>query len=174
MASSLNYKIIFLLVINLYLFVTTNATPTLLEKVCDKTRDIAFCLNVFGADPATRTASLPELGQIAIDKATDKASKTRSDINKRLFFAFDPKLKNVLTQCLHAYDGALAALRIAPDDLSKAHYMDLYRHANDAGQGATACEQSFIGSSLPSPLTRDNVQLSNYCNIIQIIANVSW
>ncbi|XP_075479515.1 pectinesterase inhibitor-like [Primulina tabacum] len=174
MASSLNYKIIFLLVINLYLFVTTNATPTLLENVCDKTRDIAFCLNVFGADPATRTTSLPELGQIAIDKATEKAWKTRSDINKRLFFAFDPKLKNVLTQCLHSYDNALAALRIAPDDLRKAHYMYLYRHANDAGQGATACEQSFIGSSLPSPLTRDNVQLSNYCNIIQIIANVSW
>ncbi|XP_073294611.1 pectinesterase inhibitor-like [Primulina huaijiensis] len=170
MAFSLNYKMFFLFVHG-YLFVTTHAAaPTLLEKVCKKTVDIDFCLNVFGSDPATRTASLPGLAQIAIDKATDKAMKTRTDTKTRSFFTSDPKLKDVLMQCVHEYDSALAALRIAPVDLRKGHYADLYRHANDAARGAVACERGFIDKSLPSPLTRANLQLGDYCNIIEVIA----
>ncbi|XP_073121165.1 pectinesterase inhibitor-like [Henckelia pumila] len=170
MAFQVNHNITFILVINGYLFVMTNATPTLLETVCSKTTDIEFCLNVFGSDPATRTASLRGLAQIAIDKATEKAMKTRTDVEKRSFFVPDPKLKYVLIQCVHEYDGALTALRIAPVDLREARYADLYRHASDAARGAVACERGFIDKSLPSPLTRANLQLGDYCNIIEVVA----
>ncbi|KZV14574.1 pectinesterase inhibitor-like [Dorcoceras hygrometricum] len=111
---------------------------------------------------------------MAIDKATDKAGRTRADIAKRLLSAWDPRLKNALSQCLHGYDDALAALRLAWSDLSKGHYMELYQDANYAGRGFTSCEQAFIDNSLTSPLTTDNRHLSNYCNILQIIANASY
>ncbi|KZV14575.1 invertase/pectin methylesterase inhibitor family protein [Dorcoceras hygrometricum] len=170
---ALNYKIIFLLAINGYLFLTTHARPTLLEEVCNKTVNIGFCLNVFGSDPATRTASLPDLGQLAIAKATDRAVTTMKKSKTRSFFASDPKIRDALNECVHEYEAALAALRAAPDHLRKGRYADVYRHASQAAGEAIACQQGFLDRSVRSPLTRENLQLRDYCNIIEVIADAS-
>ncbi|KZV14576.1 invertase inhibitor [Dorcoceras hygrometricum] len=172
MVSPLNYRIIFLLV-NGFLLPMAHATSTILEEVCHKVVDIDFCLNVFGSDPATRTASLPQLGQLAIAKATDKASTTRTDIKARSFFATDPKIRDLLNQCVHEYDDALVLIRMAAVDLKKARYAFVYQHASGAAREVFACEQGFIDKSVPSPLTRANLQLRDYCNIIEVIANFS-
>ncbi|KZT75350.1 invertase inhibitor [Dorcoceras hygrometricum] len=85
MVSTLSYKILFLLVNAYTLSPTTHASEsTLLEVVCSKVKNADFCLHVFGSYPSVRTADLPELGTLAIDKARDKAAATKHDIVWRL------------------------------------------------------------------------------------------
>ncbi|XP_075479517.1 pectinesterase inhibitor-like [Primulina tabacum] len=153
-----------------WLFTATHAT--LLETECNKATDPEFCLNVFGSDPATRAASsLVGLEQIGIAKATSHAEQTRADINRRLFFSTEPREKNVLSQCVHKYNGALAALKVAPFSLGRKLYSDLFMQASTAQTAAIRCEKAYIKNSLPCPFTRANVQLEDLCDIIKVVAN---
>ncbi|XP_073294612.1 pectinesterase inhibitor-like [Primulina huaijiensis] len=160
----------FLVLLHACLFTATHAT--LLETECNKATDPEFCLNVFGSDPATRAASsLVGLAQIGIAKATSQAEKTRADINMRLFFSTEPKERDVLSQCVHVYNGALAALKVAPFSLRRKLYSDLFLRATMAQTAVTRCEKTYIENSLPCPFTRANVQLEDLCDIIKVVAN---
>ncbi|XP_073121164.1 pectinesterase inhibitor 1-like [Henckelia pumila] len=180
MPFSLDHKMIFLLLLEYSivvvllhagLFATTNAT--LLETECSKANDPEFCLHVFGSDPASRAASsLVALARMGIDKATIHAVKTREDASERWFFSTEPKERNIMGYCVDEYDHALAALKAAPVSLGKKFYIDLYLRAIMRAQtAATNCEQMFISSSLPSPITRANVQFRDFCDILQVVAN---
>ncbi|XP_073295148.1 uncharacterized protein [Primulina huaijiensis] len=113
----------FLVLLHACLFTVTHAM--LLETECNKATDPELCLNVFGSDPATRAASsLVGLAQIGIARATSHAEQTRAGINTRLFFSTESKERNVLSQCVHKYNGALATLNVAPFTLRRKLYSE--------------------------------------------------
>ncbi|KAI3464727.1 hypothetical protein Pfo_021390 [Paulownia fortunei] len=131
----------FLLLLSGYLYPRTNSTP--LNVVCRRAIDHAFCSNNFGSNTETRTAGLPVLAQLAIDRAQNNGIAAKRSIHSLILLAVDPQLKTLLSQCKNAYVDALNALRIAPDDLKRGLFRDLRLHAGQALDAAKQCETSF-------------------------------
>ncbi|KAK4437143.1 hypothetical protein Salat_0048200 [Sesamum alatum] len=168
--NSLSYSFIFYLLLVGGQCLTTAA---LLEDVCRKAQDQAFCLTLLGNDPRSRNADAPLLAQIALDLASASAKATKPRIDSLHLYAKDPQLKTDLEQCQKYYTDALNALNNAVAYLKKADYRSLNVEAEDVYNGGHYCQDAFKPPKV-SPLTNENNALSNYADIIGVISNMAY
>lgn len=163
----------FLCVVVVFLLVF-HASGTAIDDVCNKTKDRGFCQRVLGSDPRTRGANFHMLAQIALDLASTSASATKPKIHNLLLAAKDPNFRARFGMCERYYADALDVLRIANDDMKRGSFDDLLIFANGAQDDAISCEYQFTkpktGPVLQSPLTNDNNNMNNLCDILGAVA----
>lgn len=156
-----------LLVVLQLLFLLTNGAP--LDDVCRGTKEPPLCLSVLGSDPRSRSATLPQLAEIAIDAAEFKATATKVKIHALLLSAKSPSLKNLYGQCENNYLDALSALAAAPNDLAQRRYGNLRADGGRVVDTIGSCERVFPGKS---PFADDNRYVSILGDAIAVAAQL--
>ncbi|WMV32226.1 hypothetical protein MTR67_025611 [Solanum verrucosum] len=154
------------------LMIPSKSNP--LTKVCIKSKNPRFCLQVFGLNPHR---SPYELTQEAINLALRNASETASKIAIFLDETNDNNLKVIYNYCLDYYHYAINSLRGAEENFLKDGlvYNRVYVAGNFAQKANFYCENEFqriIGYAYASTLTKDNERMGIFGSIIVAAADL--
>ncbi|MCD7457263.1 hypothetical protein HAX54_034653 [Datura stramonium] len=148
-------------------FFITPSTSNYLAKVCIKSKNPRFCLQVYGLNPHRRPY---ELTQEAINLALTNASDTIKKIHTFIDQTEDYNLQVIYNYCLNYYQSIIDTLRDAEEQfLKEGRYFDVNDAGNMAQLNAFRCENEFQrkwGYVYDSTLTKDNENLRIFGSIV--------
>jgi pectinesterase inhibitor-like protein len=151
----------------------TNARPvkiteSVLNSICSKTEDPAFCMQALKSDPRTATADLQGLAQVAIDLANATASGAYPLIQTQLNQTKDPALKQLYTECLDSYEETIDEIEYASEKLSSKDYIAVNQAASACMTDATECQDATTTEAFSLP--QETKKLSQLCKITFLIS----
>ena len=169
MATSLSHP----LAIALLLFAAAAAaSPELVQSVCRHTSNYTFCASTLAADPRTPSADSYALAFVAFEIAYKNASATRAAASALLRRAgADVSRRQSLERCGAEYDGAVAALEMAYNDLNSETFFELADLAGEASRRAGKCDAAFKGVK-DRPLAGRNKALKALCEICVAVSKL--
>ncbi|KAF3633075.1 putative zinc finger A20 and AN1 domain-containing stress-associated protein 8-like isoform X2 [Capsicum annuum] len=148
-------------------FLMTPTTSNPLAKVCIKSKNPRFCLQVLGLNPHL---SPYELTLEAINLAMASASGTTKKIHTFLDQTKDDNLKVIYNSCLNFYQSVIDTLTSTEEHfLKEGQYYGVNVAGNIAQLDSFQCEtafQSIIGYAYESTLTKDNENLRIFGSIV--------
>ena len=163
-----------LLAVILLCFCPTNARPvvkiseSMLNFICSKTEDPAFCMQALKSGPRTATADLQGLAQVAIDLANATAAGAYPLIQTQLNQTKDPALKQLYTECLDSYEEAIDEIEYASEKLSSKDFVAVNQAASACMTDASECQDATTTEAFSLPQeTKDLLQL---CKITLLIS----
>lgn len=157
------------------LYVTQFPNPTgaasLVEKVCQHSHNKENCIETFASNPDSKTASLRQLGLIALKIAAQNATNTSLYIQKLLNNqSLEAGLQQSLSDCLDNYidandqlDDSVAAVLANADQ-------DVRTWINAAIADIKSCEDGFAqNGGNPAVLKKRNSSFRQLCNNVLAI-----
>ncbi|KAL3639537.1 hypothetical protein CASFOL_017444 [Castilleja foliolosa] len=162
------FSSLLLLQLTACLFLQTNGA--IVDIVCGQTKNPSLCFKSLGSDPRSKSASLQQLAQIAIDAAEYDATQAKIKIHSYVLSEKSPKLKDLYYKCENLYLDALAALRVAPGELEGHRYGVLSQIGVRVLGQVDACEAAFNNNS---PFKAENQVVGVLADAIAVIANKS-
>ncbi|XP_059441191.1 pectinesterase inhibitor-like [Corylus avellana] len=152
----------------------TNARPlkiseSMLNFICSKTEDPAFCKQALKSDPRTATTDLQGLSQVAVDLANATAAGTYPLIQTQLNQTKDPALKQQYTVCLDSYKEAIDNIEYAREKLSSKDYIAANQAASACMTDATKCQDATTTTEAFS-LPQETKKLFQLCKITFLIS----
>ncbi|XP_059435194.1 pectinesterase inhibitor-like [Corylus avellana] len=165
-----------LLAIILLCICPTNARPvvkiseSMLNFICSKTEDPAFCMQALKSDPRTATADLQGLAQVSIDLANATAAGAYPLIQTQLHQTKDPALKQQYTECLDSYEEAIDDIEFAREKWSSKDYIALNQAASACMTDATECQDAITTDDQAFSLPEETKKLFQLCKITLLIS----
>lgn len=149
----------------LLLLSLTAAAP--LDEVCGATKRPPRCRSLLEAsDTRSRTAAMPELGEIAITAAMDAAGAVKIKVHGLVLAARDRKLRSLYRSCEDLYLDAIDQLAIAPEYLEKRRYHKLKAAAGAVAGGVRGCAAAVAKSGGLRAEVEDSGVLADAIDVI--------
>ncbi|KAE8710549.1 40S ribosomal protein S27 [Hibiscus syriacus] len=98
------------------------ATQALIDKICRRMEEYAFCNDAFQQNLKGSTANITALTQIAVEQTLSSASDTHEFIVGLLKNATDPAEKNALITCENAYNNVITFFQQATTAFNQEDY----------------------------------------------------
>lgn len=156
-----------------------NARPSVklssevVNKICSKSINTSFCLNVLNSDPRTATSDLKGLGLITINDAQTNLTANLNLIKSLSSQATDPTLKKRYEDCSDHYDDGLSDIQDALQSLNSGDYQGANIQTSAVFTDVDDCEQAWADPPAdPSQLPGKNKDLKDLLDIILVITNV--
>lgn len=151
-------------------FLTIQSTSNPLTDVCNKSKNLDFCLSVLNN---YSHQNLHDLTESTINLAATNASSTGAKINLLQKQTNDSNLEAIYILCAIYYDWALSTLGNAQQYLNMGQYQNLNSAANIVGENAFNCEKAFeMTPGYVSTITKENDDIQKFGDIIAAAANL--
>ncbi|XP_021902146.1 pectinesterase inhibitor 5-like [Carica papaya] len=169
--SSHIHPLFFFIFVVLLLIDHSSAKPTeLVDKVCNRTSDYAFCVNSLYSDPRTSNADSYTLAYISFGLAYLNATASHDNILNLLNKPSGASHER-LKICEQDYGKATLALEQSFNDLNSETFFTLPELANHGARAASDCQAAFAGSSC-NPLSEMNMNLKGLCGICVVVSEL--
>ncbi|CAL9747736.1 unnamed protein product [Musa acuminata subsp. burmannicoides] len=148
------------------------------EKAC---RDAAnssptikydFCVAALRSYPGSRSADKKGLAVIAASLTKDKATSVSAKVKSLLAKASDKKKKQCLESCESVYEDVLSDLDTSIPAIKEGRLGDAKTYLSAAVDGPSTCEEGFEELQVPSPLTKEDSDLTQICIIALAFTNM--
>ncbi|CAN1292704.1 Pectinesterase inhibitor [Linum perenne] len=151
-----------------------NDKNNLIEKVCLRTQNKNECIASLASGTNSQVATLPELGIIAIEMASQDATKTSFHIKQLLSNqTLDPDVEQALQDCFQEYLDIVDQLDDTQDALLANSTKDVQTWVSAAMADTESCDQSLKEKQgLESMLSDRNVGFRQLCSTILAINNM--
>ncbi|KAL5735578.1 hypothetical protein ACOSQ2_030366 [Xanthoceras sorbifolium] len=151
--------------------VTTNDASQLINQVCSRTQNHAFCVQTLTSDPGANTADLKGLAHISLKLTAVTASENEIYISKSLENMTDPDLKQVLDHCNTNYKASVFSLRLAVTSVDRGDYHEVNVSTHIALENANDCDRVIKQGPPPTGLQDRNTKMLQLTDISVAIAD---
>ncbi|XP_038993960.1 uncharacterized protein LOC120117832 [Hibiscus syriacus] len=125
------------------------ATQALIDKICRRMEEYAFCNDAFQQNLKGSTANITALTQIAVEQTLSSASDTHEFIVGLLKNATDPAEKNALITCENAYNNVITFFQQATTAFNQEDYKSMLQAEQPAPRAQASCTTIF--NTPPNP-----------------------
>ncbi|CAL9112375.1 unnamed protein product [Musa textilis] len=148
------------------------------EKAC---RDAAngspkinydFCVAELRPYPRSQVANQKWLAVIAASLTKDKTTSASDKVKGLLANASDTKTKQCLESCERVYEDLLTDLKTSILAIKNGRLGDAKTHLSAAVDAPSTCEQGFEELTVPSPLTKEDSDLTQISTIALAFTNM--
>ncbi|KAJ9146100.1 hypothetical protein P3X46_028410 [Hevea brasiliensis] len=154
------------------------ATPqSLLEDICNHTKNPKFCLTTFQSDPRTSSAKdVLSLAKIGLELAMKDSAKTQRYIHvlstsKRT----EPIFKPALNECVEEYKRVAASFRSAYLEVKDGEYETANYDTLTAADYAGNCEKVLANAKAHIQSVSDGIQVTKYFSSIgDRVTTILW
>ncbi|KAM5573246.1 putative invertase inhibitor [Rosa sericea] len=161
----------------------TAISVDIINQTCRKCADEShvfsydLCTTSLQAVPVSHVANLQGLALIAMELALNNASNTLQIIKNLLMSngSLDPFVVVCLKDCLQLYSDGITTLEDAEGAFLGEHYDNANIWLSAVMEASSTCEEGFKekeGEVLPSPLTNENYNLFQLCDIALCIGHL--
>ncbi|KZV38173.1 pectinesterase inhibitor-like [Dorcoceras hygrometricum] len=161
--------------LSLFLLINTKTSDqasdrNLVNEICPKTRNPAFCFHLLGH---LGGASLHDLCEASIGPTQDLAFFAADEARVLLMHGRDPALKNVYRSCLGSYEQTSVGLSGVERLLGAGNLRSLPAQASATLAKAGACDRQFQPpASEPAQLKKASSDLEDGCSVVLVISNL--
>lgn len=164
-----------------FFFISSSLAYQLLHRTCkeitDKDPNVGynFCVASLGSNPKSRTASLEELGAIAINLTLSNATYINWYISHKLMKdkAYDPYAKACLQDCSELYSDAIPTLQDVINEFKGKDYYKANIDLSAAMDAADTCEEGYKAKKgEKSPLAKEDNVFFQLCAIALAFTNL--
>ncbi|CAL9047779.1 putative invertase inhibitor [Musa acuminata AAA Group] len=148
------------------------------EKAC---RDAAnsspninydFCVAELLPYPGSGSADQKSLTVIAATLAKDKTTSASAKVKSLLARTSDPKTKQGLESCGSVYEDLFSDLNTSIPAIKEGRLVDAKTYLSAAVDAPDTCEDGFKELKVPSPLTKEDSDLTQMCTIALAFTNM--
>ncbi|PRQ18615.1 putative pectinesterase inhibitor domain-containing protein [Rosa chinensis] len=161
----------------------TAISVDIINQTCRKCADEShvfsydLCTTSLQAVPVSHVANLQGLALIAMELALNNASSTLQIIKNLLMSneSLDPFVVVCLKDCLQLYSDGITTLEDTEGAFLGEHYDNANICLSAVMEASSTCEEGFKekeGEVLPSPLTNENYNLFQLCDIALCIGHL--
>ncbi|XP_065000005.1 putative invertase inhibitor [Musa acuminata AAA Group] len=131
-----------------------------------------FCVAELRPYPGSQVANQKWLAVIAASLTKDKATSASYKVKGLLANTSDTKTKKCLESCESIYEDLLSDLKTSILAIKEGRLRDAKTHLSAAVDAPSTCEQGFEELKVPSPLNKEDSDLTQISTIALAFTNV--
>ncbi|PIN22704.1 Pectinesterase [Handroanthus impetiginosus] len=146
-----------------------NLTDNEIKHLCSKTVNLEACYKLLKSDHRTAKVDAKGLAEVSVDLASNKANKTRTQLNSLAKATHDSQLRNLYNLCSKNYEDTIRDLEDAKKNLHSGAYKDISVQVNDAVEEVKNCQIVFNGASSDhAHIKKKNKDFEFHLNIVKV------
>ncbi|CAL9172804.1 unnamed protein product, partial [Musa hybrid cultivar] len=131
-----------------------------------------FCVAELLPYPGSGSADQKSLTVIAATLAKDKTTSASATVKSLLARTSDPKTKQGLESCGSVYEDLFSDLNTSIPAIKEGRLVDAKTYLSAAVDAPDTCEDGFKDLKVPSPLTKEDSDLTQMCTIALAFTNM--
>ncbi|KAJ8490420.1 hypothetical protein OPV22_012141 [Ensete ventricosum] len=131
-----------------------------------------FCVAALRSNPGSGSADKKGLAVIAASLTKDKATSASTKAKSLLAKTSDPKTKQCLETCESVYEDVLSDIDVAIPAIKEGRLGDAKTNLSAAVDAPDTCEDGFKDLKVPSPLTKEDSDLTQMSIIALAFTNL--